>query len=180
MILFAVIASLTCLFTIAAAASHKRAHQLSNTSWEELVAMIEPVASESITFVALDHLAPSKHQLEIEPPAMWELIGGLEGLQRMKKNASVLFALAVFAERWNFQEGVIVAERMRRDGLALRRAVRSIEWGLMRQLFFKTHLMRLPFHLHEAAASYYLMKQRLLALYETSHAGLYPQLAASL
>jgi hypothetical protein len=35
----------------------------------------------------------------------------------------------------------------------------------------------IPFHLHEAASSYYLMRQRLLALYQTSHAGLYPRLA---
>jgi hypothetical protein len=43
------------------------------------------------------------------------MIGGLKGIQR-KNNADVLIAFAVFAERWNFHEGVIVAERMRRDG----------------------------------------------------------------
>jgi hypothetical protein len=180
MILFAAVASFTWLFIIAAAVAHSRARQLTNASWEELVATIQPVASESITTVALDYLAPSKHQIEIEPHEIWELIGGLEGLQRMKKNATVLIALAVFAERWNFGEGVIVAERMRRDGLALRRAVRSIEWGLWIQYLFRTHSLRLPFHLHEAAASYYLMRQRLLALYEASHAGRYHRLAAAL
>jgi hypothetical protein len=38
----------------------------------------------------------------------------------------------------------------------------------------------MPFNVHEAASAYYLMRQRLLALYETSHAGLYPALAAVL
>jgi hypothetical protein len=40
--------------------------------------------------------------------------------------------------------------------------------------------MRIPFYIHEASAAYYLMRQRLLALYETSHAGLLPRLSAAL
>jgi hypothetical protein len=98
----------------------------------------------------------------------------------MKENATVLIALAVFAERWNFNEGAIVAQRMRRDGLALRRAVRAIEWGIYRQVWLNLTTTTQPFRLHEAVASYYLMKQRLLALYETSHAGLHPRLAQAL
>ena len=35
-------------------------------------------------------------------------------------------------------------------------------------------------HVQEAASAYYLMRARLLALYETSHAGRYPALSAVL
>ena len=36
--------------------------------------------------------------------------------------------------------------------------------------------LRLAFHLHESVGAYHLMTKRLLALYEHSHAGLYPRL----
>jgi len=77
--------------------------------------------------------------------------------------------LAGFAQQWNFQESVIVGERMRRDGLALRRAARKV-WVGMLFGYGKAHG---PFSVQEAASAYYLMRQRLLALYETSHAGRY-------
>jgi hypothetical protein len=65
---------------------------------------------------------------------------------------------------------------MRRDGLQLRRAVTRI----MLATFLGRQQMRVPFYLHEVASSYYLMRQRLLVLYETNHAGLYPRLAEAL
>jgi hypothetical protein len=61
---------------------------------------------------------------------------------------------------------------MRRDGLQLRRAVTRI----MLETFIGVKQVRIPFYLHEAASSYYLMRQRLLALYQTNHAGLHPRL----
>jgi hypothetical protein len=94
----------------------------------------------------------------------------------MRENGRILIALASYVERWNFDEGVIIAERMRRDGLQLRR---SVTW-IMLETFLGMKQIRIPFYLHEAASSYYLMRQRLLALYETNHAGLYPRLAAIL
>jgi hypothetical protein len=180
MILSALVASLTCLFIGAALLAHVRASRTTNITWDELVAKIQRVESASIAIVAFDHLNPTKNQLELEPDTIWEMVGRLEGLQRMKENASVLIALAVFVERWNFDEGAIVAERMRRDGLALRRAVRSVEWTLLWRLWRNTASTCLPFHISDAATSYYLMRQRLLALYQTSHAGLYPRLAEAL
>jgi hypothetical protein len=46
----------------------------------------------------------------------------------------------------------------------------------MLETFIGVKQVRIPFYLHEAASSYYLMRQRLLALYQTNHAGLYPRL----
>jgi hypothetical protein len=62
----------------------------------------------------------------------------------------------------------------------LRKAVRVIELGMISDIVFRRHLRTTPFHLHEAASAYFLMRQRLLALYETSHMGLHPRLAAAL
>jgi hypothetical protein len=180
MIFFPVVAVSTFLLIVALVVSHVRARRATHITWDELVAKIQPIESDAVAAIALDHLTPTKNQLQFEPEELWKLVDGLDGLQRMKENATVLIALAVFAERWNFDEGAIVAQRMRRDGLALRRAVRTIEWGIYGQVWLNLSTTTQPFRLQEAVASYYLMKQRLLALYETSHAGLYPRLAQAL
>jgi hypothetical protein len=163
----------TCALGYGLFHSYSSARRLANSSWEELLTQLHPLASDGIMTVALDHLAPSKDQLALEPETMWHLLGGLEGLQRMRENGRILIALASYVERWNFNEGVIIAERMRRDGLQLRRSVTRI----MIETFLGLKQIRLPFYLHEAASAYYLMRQRLLVLYETNHAGLYPRLA---
>ena len=87
----------------------------------------------------------------------------------MRANSDVLVALATYAQRWNL-EGLVVAERMRRDGLALRRAVVGIGLGMTCGYGKR----RVSSYVHEAASAYYLMRLRLLALYETSHAARYP------
>lgn len=155
--------------------TQRSAHRLSRLSWEDLVARLAPVDRNGVTAVALEYLQPAPGQLGMEPNELWAHLGGSEGLERMRANAEVLIALASFAQRWNFHEGVVVAERMRHDGVALRRAVRGVTLGMR----WGVGKARGAFYLHEAASAYYLMQQRLLALYETSHAGRYPALAAA-
>ena len=156
--------------------AQRTATRLSTMTWEQLVARLAPVRSDGITAVALEYLNPTKSQLGMEPSDIWSMIGGAEGLAHMRANADVLLALAAHAQRWNFHEGVVVAERMRHDGLALRRAATRITLGLT----WGIGKARGAFYVHEAASAYYLMRQRLLALYETSHAGRYPRLAEAL
>jgi hypothetical protein len=130
--------------------------------------------------VATDYLAPHSGQIEIEPDAIWESLGGYQGLRKMRENAEVMLALAACAQQWNFIEAVIVTERMRLDAASLRRAVRRVELGLIPSMLLRRYQLTLPLNAQEASSAYYLMRQRLLCLYETSHAGLYPKLAAAL
>ena len=155
--------------------THLQASRFGRLSWEDLVAKLEPVPVRGIEVVALDYLHPAKGQTTIETDQIWAMIGGAEGLDRMRENADVLIALAGYAQRWNMNESVIVIERMRSDALALRRATRRLSLGLV----FGYGRVRGPFHVQEAVSAYYLMRQRLLALYETSHAGRYEHLAAA-
>ena len=154
--------------------TNRKANALSRLSWEDLVAKLQPVPVEGITTVALDFLQPTRGQISIETGQLWTMIGGTDGLQKMRENAEVLVALAGYAQRWNFEESVVVAERMRRDAVALRRA--TFRLSLLFSLGYGK--VRGPFNVQEAASAYYLMRQRLLALYETSHMGRYPALAA--
>ena len=169
---------LTCVLALCLAAglavSHAKAKRLAALNWEDLLSQLEPVQTIGIRTVAMEHIHPRKGQIDLEPNDLWEMMGCEDGLRKMRENADVLLALAAYAQRWNPVEGVIVAERMRRDALSLKRATKHVWWTV----HFGVGRATGAFYLHEAAAAYYLMRQRLLALYETSHAGRHPVLAA--
>jgi hypothetical protein len=65
---------------------------------------------------------------------------------------------------------------MRHDAVQLKRAIFRLQFDMM----IRRSQIRAPFYIHQAASAYYLMTKRLLALYETSHAGLLPRLAEAM
>jgi len=152
------------------------ARRLRSTTWEDIVSRMQPMHARGLEIVALDNLQPKANQLQLEPEHLWGLIGGTEGLRRMRQNADLLIALAAYVQRWNFEEGVIVTERMRHDAVQLKRAIFRIRF----EMLVRRSQIRAPFYIHQAASAYYLMTRRLIALYETSHAGLLPRLAEAL
>ncbi len=156
--------------------THVQASRMARLDWDDLVAQIKPVPFAGVSAVALDYLQPRKGQMRIETDELWTLIGGYDGIRRMYDNSAILLALAAYTQRWNPGESVIVVERMRRDGVLLRRTTQRL---LLRYMFGAAQT-RGPFSMQEATSAYYLMRERLLALYETSHAGRYAQLAAAL
>ncbi|MFZ1087111.1 MAG: hypothetical protein WAN35_19275 [Terracidiphilus sp.] len=148
--------------------------------WHDIVAELQRLNTEELSAVAIDFLTPHQGQIDLEPGAIWESLGGYRGLRKMRENAEVMLALAACAQQWNFTEAVIVTERMRMDAAQLRRAVRRVEVGLIPSRMLQRFQLTLPLHAQEASSAYYLMRQRLLCLYQTSHAGLYPKLAEAL
>ena len=168
------LAIVVCGFIAFLLAGRKK-KQLADVSWEKLLEQLESVPIEGITRIANDYLHPSRDQLAISTAELWQLIGEEEGLRRMQANAEVLIALAAYAGRWNFEESAIVWERMRRDGLTLRRATRR----LTVMLACGRGEALGPFNVQEAASAYWLMRERLLKLYQTSHAGRYPRLISA-
>lgn len=152
------------------------ASRLRSITWEDLLSRMQPMHSRGLEIVALDNLQPRANQLQLEPEHLWGLIGGKEGLRRMRTNVDLLIALAAYVQRWNFEEGVIVTERMRHDAVQLKRAILRLRF----EMIVRRSQLHTPFYIHQAASAYYLMTRRLLALYETSHAGLLPRLAEAL
>lgn len=148
--------------------------------WHDIVAELKPLDTDQLSTVAIDYLTPHSGQIDLEPEAIWESIGGYKGLRKMRENAEVMMALAACAQQWNFTEAVIVTERMRMDAALLRRALRRVELGLISFRLLRRYQLTLPLYAQEASSAYYLMHQRLLCLYQTSHAGLYPRLAEAL
>lgn len=152
----------------------------SQRDWHDLVAGLHHVDFKGVSTVAVDYLTPHRGQIDMEPDQIWKSLGGYEGLKQMRENAEIMLALAAYAQQWNFEEAVIVTERMRHDAASLRRAVRRVEYGLIPARLLRRFRFTLPLHAQEACSAYYLMRQRLLSLYETSHECRYPALAASL
>jgi hypothetical protein len=153
-----------------------RSRKLLSKDWQTLVTSIEPMHMRGLEMVALDHLDPKKNQLRLEPAEIWGLVGGKEGLRRMEHNADLMIALAAYVRNWNYDQSVIVAERIRHDSIQLKRAVRRIRWNM----HMRRGQVRIPFYVHQAAAAYYLMSKRLLSLYEANQYLLYPVLAEAL
>jgi len=148
--------------------------------WHNLVADLYRLDMVELSAVAEDFLNPRRGQIDMEPKEIWEFLGGYRGLRRMRENAEVMLALAAYAQQWNFFEAAIVTERMRLDAAQLRRAVFRVELGLIPFRMLRRYQVTLPLYAQEASSAYYLMRQRLLFLYQTSHAGLYPKLADAL
>lgn len=151
-------------------------HRLRAAPWEALVAQIQPVDQKILESIALTTLQPRTNPVILESSELWDLLGGLEGLERMKNNSFILIALAAYAQRWNQKEASIVAERMRHDAIQIKKALRHIRLGLL----LHRHPYGQPFYLNDAVTAYYLMTQRLLMLYQVSHEGLLPQLSQAL
>jgi hypothetical protein len=155
-------------------AIHRR--QLMWQSWDTLLDRVERVDLNGIRAIADCYLQPDRDQLRIEPNEMWALLGGLEGVNRLRRNAAVMLDLAVYAQRWNDTEGAVISEMIRRDSIRLNRAVTRIQLTF----FFGLGFVRAPFHVQEAAASYYLIRSRLLGVYQNSHIALVLRLEAAL
>jgi hypothetical protein len=175
-ILFCLLGAVFVFLALGIVRTQLSAGRLAEINWEALLSKLKPVEIDAITAVAVEHLNPGGSEAGMNPDEIWNLIGRAEGLSRMRANSDVLIALATYAQQWNYDEGLAVAERMRRDGMALRRAVVGIGLG-MTCGYGKA---RVPSYVHEATSAYYLMRLRLLALYKTSHAGRYPTLANAL
>jgi hypothetical protein len=149
--------------------------RLDGRSLEALVGDIQPLNVQGLQCVAREFLDPRGGQ-PLEPKMIWQLIGGEEGLKSMSANATLLLSIAAHAAEWNEEEVIISAERMRRDALRLRSALRQIRLGMLSQMLTGRHWVSVPFQLQEAASAYYLMRQRLLTLYASTHEALLPQL----
>ncbi len=149
-------------------------------TWDELVAALQPIALPRLEIAAGQHRISQSTPPALAPDQVWDLLGGWEGLEKLRTNAGLMIELAAHVARWNHEESAVACERIRLDAVALRRAVRRVEVAYACRKLYPSAWLRHPFHLNEAASAYYLMRQRLLALYENSHGAFYPRLAEAL
>ena len=146
---------------------YRRARNSAQKDWDSLLSRLTTVDRSSIAEVALDIIDESGQQRKdedcaiLEPPEIWKLLGGIEGLEALEANTAVLIDLAFYFQQ-RYPEALVVAEQ-------LRLSAREIEWQVKRlkgaaQTGKLEHAF--PMYAQRAAAAYYLMTQRLLDLYE--------------
>jgi hypothetical protein len=151
-------------------------------SWEQLLARLVPVNRTGIQEVAAAFLDPTGEELDprraerhLESRDIWDFIGGIDGLRIMRQNAEVLIDLASYVSRWN-PEALVVAEQLRLDANEIKNALSRIERARSKGRLASSFPIDAP----RAAAAYYLMTQRVSALYEISQEGRLAQLEAAI
>ena len=146
---------------------YRRSRRTSGESWAQLLGRLTFIDRDSVARIALDYADESGQRrtddaaIELEPAQISKLIGGLEGLEMLERNSAVLIDLAFYVQQW-YPEAVVAAED-------LRLTAREIEWHVERlRSAAKTGELEISFasYAQPAIAKYYLMTQRVLALYE--------------
>lgn len=142
-----------------------RMRRTSNATWNSLLSRLIAVDRTNLELVALDLVDEAGRQREIgssalEPDSLWDLIGGMEGLEVLERNCDVLIDLAFYIQRW-YPEAVVVAEQLRLNA-------REIQWHVDR-LKGAAQTGNLdssfPQYAQRAVATYYLMTRHVLELY---------------
>jgi hypothetical protein len=142
--------------------SLRRRKLLVRSSEHDLIGKMEPVDLEGLRRISEAFLQPDKSKPGIDPEEMWRIVGGLEGLRRLRTNAWAMLDLAVYVERWNDEQAAEVSEMMRREAVRLNRAVTHIMFRHLLRFGFR----RSPLHIDEVVASYCLIRSRLVDLYQ--------------
>lgn len=154
--------------------------KLSDESWKSLVGKLQKIDNHGVTAVAHDFLNPREGLFVLQPEQIWNAVGGYAGLTRMRDNAEIMIALAAFVREIDFDSSVIVGERIRRDAILLQKCVRRLNLAQVRHVMFGKISAGAIFDVQQAAASYYLMRERLFALYKVNLDGMYPALSQAL
>jgi hypothetical protein len=166
---FAAIAIFFCFLIVIAGYYYWRSRRSSPAHFEDLFAQLKWIDRNHIAQVALDLVDPSgrpkvdEEAASLEPSQLWNLIGGLDGLEIMERNSEVLIALAFYVQQW-YPEAVPVAERLRLDARALKFHVERLRGAAQQgnlQISF-------PFYAQRAVTTYYRMTRRVLELYEAA------------
>jgi hypothetical protein len=167
---FAAIGIFFSVLILIAAYYYWRNRRSSPADFESLFAQLTWIDRNNIAQVALDLVDPSgrpkvdEAAATMEPSQLWNLIGGLDGLEILERNSEVLIELAFYVQQW-YPEALPIAERLRLDA-------RELQWHVarLRGAAQKGNLqISFPFYAQRAVATYYLMTRRVLALYEAAN-----------
>jgi hypothetical protein len=160
---------------------YSRGLRSSEASWEGLLARLARIDRDNIAQVALDLVDESgrprrsEDAASLEPSQLWRLIGGLEGLELLEANSEVLIDMAFYLQQW-YPEAIVIAERLRLDARELKWHVSRLKGAAQKgnlQISF-------PFYAQHAVATYYVMTQRVLGLYEAGNVSMFAELQKAL
>ena len=139
-----------------------RARRVARNDWMTLLGRLKQIDRDKFAAVALDLLEENESQAQLDPSLIYEMIGGMNGLNALEENCDVLIDLATYVQRW-YPDALELAEELRVNS-------RAIKWhiGRLRGASQTGHLReQFPEYAQRAVASYYLMTRSLLVLYES-------------
>lgn len=172
-VLFAVL--LLAGLTAALLHYHLRSRRSAGATWEDLLHRLVWIDRDAITTIALDAVSeeggsrPQGDCFALDPSVIWNLLGGLQGLEVIERNCEVLVELATYLQRW-YPEALIAAEQLRLNA-------REIEWHVGRlKGAAQTGNLEASFaaYAQRAVVIYYVMTRHVLTLY--GHAN-FPKIA---
>jgi hypothetical protein len=138
-----------------------RSRRATRKAWALLLGRLQQIDRDKFATVALDLLDEKDAQQPLDPDLIFEMIGGMHGLDALEQNCDVLIDLAAYVQRW-YPEALQLAEELRLNA-------REIKWhiGRLRGASQTGHLReQFPVYAQRAVATYYLMTRSLLVLYE--------------
>jgi archaellum biogenesis protein FlaJ (TadC family) len=171
-----VFALITFFVTIVTAALYFlwRARRASRTTWMTLLSRLKQIDRDQFAAVALD-LLEQESGPQLDPDLIFNMIGGMEGLNAVEQNCDVLIDLATYVQRW-YPEALDIAEELRLNS-------REIQWhiGRLRGAARTGHMYeQFPVYAQRAVATYYLMTRSLLILYKEGHVPGFVELQSAL
>jgi hypothetical protein len=136
--------------------------------WEELLKRLAPLDHQNLERIAEDPAVQPDQDIHwvdtMSPEDIWQLLGGMRGIDVMEKNCSVLVDLVFYVQQW-YPEALLIAEQLRLNA-------REVEWHIGR-LKATAKSGRPPAdaaqYLQQAVAIYYHMTREVLALYEQAN-----------
>lgn len=145
-----------------------KARRLAKDDWGAVLARLKPLNRENLASVALNLVDEEGHPRdaswpELEPAEIWNMLEGMSGLEIINGNCDVLIDLAFYLQTW-YPEALVLTEQLRLNA-------REIKWHIERlRGAEKTGNIESSFAMYgqRAAATYYLMTQRLLHLYQAT------------
>ena len=152
-----------------------RRRKVSNSSLTDLIERLRPVPRDNLARVAADaEIELSNEELAddlLDRDAIWDLVGGLAGIEVLDANCSVLIDLACHLQQW-YPEALSVAEQLRLNA-------GEIQWHLhrLRGAALTGHLhSAFPDYARRAVAVYCTMSEQLLQLCKATDETIYSQL----
>ena len=161
----ALLAALVLVLVAVAVYVVLQARRASALSWDASLQQLLMVDRYKIALIAADALqaADGEPRQELEPEEIWDLVGGMQGLEALGANCDVLIALACHVQQ-AYPEALLVAEQLRLNA-------REIQWHLARlrdSSRAESLHSAFPNYAQRAVATYYVMTQALLRLYEAT------------
>ena len=155
--------------------SQAAARKFSALSWDELRSELASVSRDELESARLQYKRCKLPKEDQSMAALSRRLGRKENLSRIKKNASVIIALASYCDNFRQQSSASTVSELEGHAKILRRAIRRYQICV----FFRMKHTHRQQHLILMSYEYVAMIECLLALYKENHVARYPQIRAA-